>query len=177
MPTYNVVMGQGVSVANLTGHILSTGMGEAGDRLQSCSAIILVNTVTHAGGLYHFPSGSINDDNHSQGALTAMANAVNPDKAYIVFGIAPFEHAKTYTALADQLKGHTQQMEQLRAFVRTLLPLTATVSSKKATGGVAWVTWNGAMFQVGLDDVNHYTDLRGVAAGAYANYSVYGAPL
>ena len=61
MAIYNVVMGQGVSVRNLPGNALSTGLAGTdqldvdSQRLSTCSAVILGNTQTKAAGLYHFP--------------------------------------------------------------------------------------------------------------------------
>ena len=59
MPIYVVYMRQGVTIQNLTGNTLATGVGAAKHALQSCStAVVLVNTGNWAAGLYHaVPAG------------------------------------------------------------------------------------------------------------------------
>lgn len=174
MPNYNVYMGQGVSVPNLTGNMLLTGAGEAEDAVQSCSAVILVNTGTWRAGLYHFPEGSINDDAHSQEVLTAMALAVAPNEASIGFGVVGLRstdpQAGTEMQTTQALHG-----EQLRSYVLDLLPRTCRLRRLPA-GGIVTVSRNGNRVAVGNQNPIAYEDLREVAAGVHAGYTTYGQP-
>src|SRR5262245_58157455 len=111
MPTYSVVMGQGVSVADLGSDALNTGWGNRGDLIQSCSAVILVNPTTGAGGLYHFPAGGLTEKDGSRAVFIQMRDRVQPTEAYIVYGAA--EHFGSDVAVVPADADH----EKLRSLV------------------------------------------------------------
>lgn len=171
MPNYNVYMGQGITIPNLTANMLLTGPGEAGDAVQSCSAVILVNTANWRAGLYHFPEGSINNDAHSRGALTAMAAAVVPNEAYIGFGVVGLRNTDAGGAAQE---AQAQHGEQLRSFVLGLLPMACRLRRLPASTGTVTLTTNGLRAVIGNQNPGDYVDLRQVAAGAHAGYATYG---
>jgi hypothetical protein len=174
LPVYNVVMGQGITVANLGANMLITGPGEPGDRIQSCAAVIFFDTGTCAGGLYHFPSGNILHDGNSRNILTAMRDAVNPNEAYIVYGIAPRFRAvnpETDVVPSDEYAG------ELRSFVLALLPLNCRLRRMPAKLGIASISQAGNVAIIGLSDPDDLTNLRGYAAGHYNGYTLYGTDM
>jgi len=188
MPIYNVVMGQGVSIANLAGNTLSTGwagvnaLDHASQRLSTCSAIILGNTNSKAAGLYHLPAGSINTDSHSQTVLREMMRAVSPNDVFIRYGTADLQNPQ----MSHWAEAKHQQINQLESFLRAMLPSQgARLSSSPAKAGTAWVVWDacGWEFSVSneldLDDVtkSSFIDLRKATAGQYPNYRVHGRML
>jgi hypothetical protein len=171
MPNYNVYMGQGVTVVDLTGIILLTGPGAAADAVQSCSVVILVNTANWRCGLYHFPEGSINTDAHSLGAITAMAAAVAPTEAYIGVGVVGLRNTDPQ---GDVQIEQTHRGEQLRSFVLRLLPMTARLRRLRAPAGTVSVTRNAGRVVLGDQDPGAWVDLRAIAAGAHGAYTTYG---
>jgi len=173
MAIYNVIMRQGITVANLTGDTLVTGSGNiANDKVQSCSAVLMMNTGNLRAGLFHFPAGNINDDVTSQTVLNNMATYVAPDWAFIAWGGA---------GLGDSdMIGHQEkqegawQTEQLRSYVLRLMPLNCRLSRKRAVSGVVWLRANNGNPDPGFGEPNGtVTDLRTVGAGAYQNYTIY----
>ena len=160
MPTLNVVMGQAVCTANLGANSLMTGAGEAGDRIQSCAAIIMVNTGTGAAGLYHYPSGNIND--HRPGAQTViqqMVQRITPTRAYIIYGIAHAPPDPGNLSAADPYAN------ELREYVRGQLPNNITLSRRPARNGFASVSIAGGQEAIGYVNIDPCTDIRGTQAG------------
>src|SRR5690349_7424227 len=72
MANYNVYTCQGITIANLRGNMLLTGAGGGDDAVQSCSTVVLVDTGNWRAGLYHFPMGDLDTDQHSRGVIRAM---------------------------------------------------------------------------------------------------------
>lgn len=170
MPIYGVVMGQGITVKPLTNTItLMTGYIEKpADALQSCSAVILLNHLSGAAGIYHFPAGSINNDAHSRAVLRKMVKEIDPTGGHIAYGTA------AYTAV--QRQELTLHHEQLRSFVQGISRgIGFRLTGADAITGTAWVTCNGGGFQLGGQQLDGITDLRAQAAGTYGQYSLYGA--
>jgi hypothetical protein len=175
MPNYNVVMGQGVTVAALTGNMLLTGSGGAEDAIQTCSAIILFNTNTRAAGLFHFPEGSINNDVASRTAVTAMVTAVHPNVGYIGIGVQNLRNADVP---GENQREQLQHGEQLRSYVLGLLPLGCPLRRFAASSGHATVTCGaGGPAVIGSVLPGAITDLRADAAGNHGGYVTYGAAI
>ncbi len=140
MPTYNVSMGQAVTVADLgqdslvTGITTVNGNTERGRALASCTAVAMVNTRTGAAGLFHYPSGDINDlpdregsdvtgptdAQRSRAILAEMMYAINPNQVH--FGHGRGLTAIGYTAVETQNANLPAQNAALRRFVQTLVP-------------------------------------------------------
>lgn len=174
MANYNVVMGQGVTVANLAGNMLLTGAGDVADALITCSAVVLYNSVTGAAGLFHFPEGSINTDEASRNAITAMAAAVQPNRAWIGWGTFGLGNDDLRT---QQQREQLEHGEQLRSFVLHLLPLTCRLSRFPARTGVVTFRLNAGNPTIGSQVPDNRTDLRNDAAGNHGAYTTYGAAL
>lgn len=171
MPVYNVVMGQGITVANLGANMLITGPGDPGDRIQSCSAVMFFNTVTCAAGLFHFPSRDFTNDGDSRNILVAMRNAVNPNEAYIVYGIVPqLRHVDPERDVVPT----DEDADELRSVVLALLPLNCRLRRMPARRGIASISQAGNVASIGLSEPNGLTSLRAFAAGVYAGYTLYG---
>jgi hypothetical protein len=171
VPNYNVYMGQGITIPDLRGNILATGPGEAEDAVQSCSAVILVNTANWRAGLYHFPEGSINNDEHSRNVLTAMAAAVAPNEAYIGFGVVGLRNTDPQGAAQT---AQTQNGEQLRSFVLGLLPMGSRLRRLPAATGTVTVTSNAGRAVIGNQTPDPLTNLKTAAAGNHGAYTTYG---
>jgi hypothetical protein len=171
MPNYNVYMGQGITIPDLHGNMLLTGEGDPGDAVQSCSAVVLVNRKTWAAGLYHFPEGGINTDEHSQSVLRAMAAAVEPDEAYIGFGTVGIRNNDPdFGSRQTQL----QNGDELRSFVLRLLPLGTRLSRLPARTGRITVTTTGGATVIGDQSPFDWVDLRDKAEGTHTGYTTYG---
>lgn len=171
MPNYNVYMGQGITIPDLRGNMLVTGPGDAGDAVQSCSAVILVNTGNWRAGLYHFPEGSINTDDHSRGVLNAMTAAVVPTEAYIGFGVVGLRN--TDPQGANQI-AQAQNGEQLRSFVLRLLPMGSRLRRLPAATGTVSASTNAGRVVIGNQAPDPLVDLKAVAAGNHGGYTTYG---
>jgi hypothetical protein len=163
-----VYMGQGITVADLGGDTLITGPGRIEDRLQSCAAVMLFNTATRAAGLFHFPSGDILTDGSSRNDLAAICNAVQPDEAYIAYGIISMSYREDTVVPSDPFS------QNLRSFVLALLPLTCRMRRMPATTRIASISQAANVAIIGSAEPGGLTDLRGSAAGNYANYTLYG---
>lgn len=180
MANYNVYMGQGISVNDVRGTILITGPGSSGDKVQSCSAIIMVNRIDWRAGIYHFPEGSINRDGHSQAALFKMANAVQPTQGYIAFGVVGLSDKDANCKqkhLDNETLKQVQHGEQLRSFVLGLLPIGGRLSRCPAKGGVVSVTSTFGEVVLSNNDPGNLVDLKKVKAGSYTGYTIYGHAL
>jgi len=177
MPTYNVYMGQGVTITDLRGNTLSTGAGDESHRVQSCSAVILVNTVTWKAGIYHFPSGDIYEGvyaKHSRKVLWDMKREVSPTEAHIVFGkigVIP-------TGLDAATETAQERAEKLHSFVLKLVPVkTGRVRRRPADTGYVTVTCNAGAVVLGDQEPYPIVDLQKKAAGDHGAYKTYGHAL
>jgi len=172
MPIYNVFMGQGVSVPNLGANTLITGPGAAKDTIQSCAAVILFNTGSHAAGLFHFPAGNILTDGVSRANLISMSGAVVPDQAYIAYGVQGIGHVHNPVTATDPYATN------LLSFVVGLLPFECRLRGMPAPTGIASISLaaNGSATIGSTRPAVALTSLRAVAAGNYhaAGYRVYG---
>jgi hypothetical protein len=172
-------MGQGVTVPNLAGNGLITGIGQAGDRLQSCSAVVMVNTVTGAAGLFHFPAGDINNDMASQARLIAMWTAVAPNWVRIAWGVVGMNRNDPFY-IEPFARQQAAWIDALRDFLLGLVPAVGQVSLAPAQTGVAWVRLVGGVPQIGgthqppAPDFIGLLDLRNTPAGPHAGYTTYG---
>jgi hypothetical protein len=164
-------MGQGITMANLGANTLITGPGGIGDRLQSCSAVMFFNTATCGAGLFHFPSGNILEDGDSRNNLTAMRDAVNPNEAYIAYGVVDWLHQGVRVVPSDPYA------PQLRTFVLGLLPLTCRLRRMPATTCIASIRQAANVAIIGSVNPGGLTNLRAFAAGNYAGYTLYGTDL
>jgi hypothetical protein len=171
---YGVGMGQGISVATLVGNTLITGYGGPADKVQSCSAVMLVNTNDWRAGLYHFPEGSINTDGDSIAVLTNMKADVQPNEGYIAWGEAPFTMAQTFTATAFDLDEQLIHNEQLRSFLLNLLPLQCRLRRVPAKTGTVWIRQEAGRVEVGFGELDDVKDLRSQNAGKYQGHTLYG---
>jgi hypothetical protein len=174
MAIYGVVMGQGVSVDDLTNHTLITGSGHHEDRVQSCSAVILVNSGDRAAGLFHFPAGNINRDYDSQNVLMEMIITLNPTEIIVAYGLATFVGVVTrdepvrnehFTAMEDTAR--------LTSFLRKEAS-EAVIRSIPAHTGVIRIYYNGGQPTVGTGEIDNVTDLRAQQAGVHNGYTLYG---
>lgn len=167
MPTYGVIMGQGITVADLGANTLITGYGDPADSIQSCSAVMFFNTNTRSAGLYHFPAGNILTDGDSRNALTAMRDAVQPNEAYIAYGVEDFSYGPRKVVPSDP------HSPALRTFVLALLPLECRLRRVPASTRIASISQAGNRAALGNQDPGNVTDLRGYAAGNYAFGRIY----
>lgn len=104
MPIYAVVMEQGISMKNLGANRLMTGF-RPDDAILNCSVVILSNPVTGSAGLYHFPSGDIEQDNGSQDLLCKMHTDVNPAEIYVIHGASSGKLSPDAAKLTNWLQG------------------------------------------------------------------------
>jgi hypothetical protein len=171
MAVYNVVMGQGITVADLGNDTLITGPGEIGDSIQSCSAVMFFNTGTRAAGLFHFPSGNILADGVSRNVLTAMRDAVQPTEGYIAYGVVDWMNPENRVVPSDP------HASELRTFVLGLLPMTCRLRRMPARTRIASISQAGNAAVIGDANPEGLTELRGFGAGNYAHYTLYGSAL
>ena len=170
---YNVVMGQGITVPSLENIGLVTGPGELGDRIQSCSAVVFYNSVSHAAGLYHFPAGDIDKDNGSHTALTAMRRAVQPNEGYISYGIEDLtDMASILSDKPSVLPSDLHSME-LRSFVLDLLPMGCRLRRMAASTGRVTVLLRDNELEIDNKAPSQYIDLRDKPAGATSFGHIY----
>jgi hypothetical protein len=168
MAIYGVIMDQGVAVPNLNGNVLITGWGNPEDSIQSCSAVIMVNTATGAAGLYHFPAGDISGNHRAQTLLTEMRDDVDPTEAYIVYGIERMGFGANPITPVDPYHS------DLRDFVLRLLPVTARLRRQPARTRIASVTIAGGAVVIGDQTPGGgIIDLRTRVAGVYGFGHVY----
>jgi hypothetical protein len=172
MPNYSVAMGQGVAVRNLRGNMLLTGYDQE-DTLLSCSAVVFVNTRDWSAGLYHFPEGSINEDERSQVILRAMASAVGPTEAYIGWGTFGIVDNGFYTNDFNQ-RVQLAHGEELRSFVLRLLPSGSRLRRIPAKTGLITVTTNAGATVIGRMAPDDCWDLRRDEEGNHGIYVTYG---
>jgi len=173
MPIYNVVMNQGITVANLGNDSLFTGWGAPQHKLQTCSAVILVNTQTGAAGLYHFPSGDIDDDKGSQKVLGKMLQAVKPDQLWICYGI---QHLIEMKALGGKPADEFYiWREKLKNWLKSKVADSAGVSEKASKCGTASISLPNGVPEVSVsgDGGVTATDLSGYAEGNYQVGRIY----
>ena len=190
MPTtYNVSMGQAVSVRDLGEDALVTGITSVNNNfdparaLLSCSAVALVNTRTRAAGLFHFPSGDIVESNdpevvRSRETLVAMAREIRPNQLH--FGHGQGIATAGYAAYGMMNQNLAQENANLRLFVRAMAP-DARENVHRATAGAFLISRggrDGEQFEVDLQpddgDMDRLVDLSEVRAGGYSGYQVYG---
>lgn len=169
MAIYGVIMGQGVSVADLAQDTLVTGYGDPEDSLQSCSAVMFANTGTRAGALYHFPAGDINDDAGSQRVLREMRDVVAPTEAYIAYGIVDYMDFMGGPRVTPVDPGNMA----LRDFVLRLLPEGSRLRRMPANTRIASIRMNGGLSIIGANAPRNIIDLRNRVAGVYPGYRVH----
>ncbi len=190
MPTYNVSMGQAVSVRNLgedslvTGIVSVGGTTDFGRALASCSAVSMVNTRTGAAGLFHFPSGDITDAQDedvrkSRRILGEMIQEISPDEVH-------FGHGPGLVAGGFNMDGLNailpEQRTSLRRFVQSSAPSgqEPREAVHPVPAGAFLIkrgTQGGAPFEVDTrpdDGGLTIVDLSQTRAGQYPDYRVYG---
>jgi hypothetical protein len=174
MPTYNIIMKQGITVRNLGNDTLVTGHEYPEDKLQSCSAILLFNSATRAAGLYHFPASDITQSPKAQRLIRDMAKAVLPDMAWITYGVATHEMRDlVQTALPGAPSDPFH--DSLRHHVQGLLGSNTPVTLKEARTGVIALSQDNGVPKLSVEDPYTATDLRACTAGTYPNYTIYWA--
>ncbi|HUI76562.1 MAG TPA: hypothetical protein VLY24_01570 [Bryobacteraceae bacterium] len=167
MPIYGVIMRQGVTVDDLGNNTLITGYGNLNDTIQSCSAVMFFNTATRAAGLFHYPSGDLNR-RRLRTTLSAMMERVQPNEAYIGYGVVGFIERPGLPA-DDK---HTQ----LRTFILGLLPRDGgRLRRFPATSRVASISQMGGGAIIGSQEPPNITDLRYHAAANYNFGRIYWA--
>ena len=159
MPSINVVMSQAVCTANLGQNTFMTGAGEPGDRIQSCAAVIFVNTGTGAAGLYHYPSGDIRTRPTAQTVIQQMVQAVAPTHAYIVYGVAGVPYVPNSVAPGDPFASN------LRDFVRGQLQDDIVLKRLPARHGFASVSIADGQPVIGIEAIDPDNDIRADLAG------------
>mgnify|MGYP007059570572 CR=1 FL=1 len=162
MANYLVIMGQAVTVPNLTGNILLTGRGNVEDSIQSCSAVIFFNATSKAAGLYHYPAKALSKRPGSRTLLEAIRDEVVPTEAYIAYGVLGFMNLSEENILPTDT-----EHEDLRSFVLRLLPEKARLRRLPARSRFASIRVSGGEADVGDSAPLSYTDLRDQAAGTY----------
>lgn len=168
MPNYGVIMGEAITVANLGANRLVTGWGDPEDSLQSCAAVVLANPATGAAGLYHYPSGDIDDRPAAQLLMTQMRDAVQPTEGYIVYGMVDYNRqGPDLPVPSDPFNA------KLRDFVLRLLPLECRLRRMPARTRVATVALNAGAIDITGAAPNPIQDLRNTLAGNYPYGRVY----
>ncbi len=170
MANYNVYMGQGITIPNLTENMLLTGAGRDTNLVSSCSVVILINTANWAVGLYHFPAGSINSDQHSKDVIRNIALAVAPNRAYIGYGVIGM--IPTNTDGVDSAQW--ERGGQLISYVLTQVPNNTRLTRIAARTGIVSVTCNAGNVVLGDQVPSNIVHLRTVAAGSHGTYTLYG---
>jgi hypothetical protein len=137
--------------------------------VQSCSAVVFVNTATFAAGLYHFPAGDIDSDADSQLRIGRLIARVRPTEVYVGYGtLDMFDEFGNVRNGPSVING-----EKLTAFLHVLLP-GIRVRRQPARGGVVTVTWNAGAAVIGNHVPNPWVDLRNDAEGDHGAYRTYG---
>jgi hypothetical protein len=103
--------------------------------------------------------------------LRAMAAAVEPDQAYIGFGVVGIRNSDPdFGSRSRQL----QNGDELRAFVLRLLPIGTRLSRLPARTGRVTVTTAGGAAVIGDQSPFDWVDLRDDPAGGHNGYTTYG---
>ena len=160
MTIYGVIMGQGVSVDNLTNHTLVTGYGDANDRIQSCSAVILVKTTNRKAGLFHFPAGNINGDQRSKNVLMEMIMIIEPTEIVVAYGTAAFIRVANYGNGEMDAFDAMEETSKLTSFLRKEAS-EAIIRTMPANTGIINVHYHNGQPTVGAGPIEGITDLRG----------------
>jgi hypothetical protein len=123
--------------------------------------------------LYHFPEGSINEDERSQAILRAMVSAVRPTEAYIGWGSFGISDKDFYVNDANR-RIQLAHGEELQSFILRLLPLGRRLRRIPAKTGLITVTTRaGATVIAGMTPDDCW-DLRGDEEGDHGIYVTYG---
>jgi hypothetical protein len=176
MPNYRVVMGQGITVADLGNNMLLTGVATMTHRdwILSCSAIMFFNKTTRAAGLFHYPAGNILSDGDSRNVLHAMYDAVAPTEGHIAYGV----HSPTnMSLLLGTAKPSTEPTDYyasvLRTFVTALLK-NLSLGYKPATSKTASISQKEDAAIIGSENPGTSTDLCDFSAAPYDDFTIYG---
>ena len=174
MNYYNIIMEQGITVPNLTNIGLITGPGDGGDRIQSCAAVVFYNSVSKAAGLYHYPSGDINEDNGSQTVLRAMCSAVEPNEGYISYGVEDYDMSfAAMTSKKVKVVPSDPHNMKLRSFVLRLLPMGCRLRRMPAITGFVTVHLHNNKLTIANKVLGSYIDLRSKSAGPTTAGQIY----
>jgi hypothetical protein len=160
-------MRQGITVPDLGADTLITGY-HTDHLIWSCSAVMFFNTTTRAAGLYHFPAGNILTDGDSRNALTDIKKAVQPNEAYIAYGVVTLGYGPPKIVPSDEYS------PELHTFVLGLLPLECRLRQLPARNGFASIGQAGNRAVIGTTNPGTaITDLSDFAAGNYAFGRIY----
>jgi hypothetical protein len=172
MIVYGIIMGQAVTVADVTGKALTTGYDKGG-ALQSCSAVILFNSNSLAAGLYHYPAGKFDNDKKSRKLLDKMSALVNPTEAYIAFGVTDTSSmAMAMTGIKSSVP-LDETYPVLKSYIlKELLPTEARLKAMPALNGRATISLSHGQASVSLDGIDPDVDLSATKAGSYTDYTV-----
>lgn len=177
MTAYCIVMEQAITVADLGNDTLVTGQGGSGDAVQSCSVIIMFNTVTHAAGLYHYPAGDITRRPKAQLLIKAMAKAVKPDLCCVAYGVAAGSEGMDMVLGGGSTVRTTPSdpfSTALKDHLFSLVPDCGKFKRMPANTGVVTFSQNQGAPVYGNQTIN-CTDLSGAGAGNHGQYAIYWA--
>ena len=173
MVNYNIIMGQGITVPRLDNIGLVTGPGKSADQIQSCAAVVFYNTVSHAAGLYHYPSGDINKKEGSQAALKAMCRAVEPNEGYISYGVVDYSDMSSFVSDKPRVVPSDPHNMKLRSFVLGLLPMGCRLRRMPASKTKVTVLLRDNKLEIDNRAPSKYIDLRDEPAGATSFGHIY----
>ena len=123
MSYYAVAMGQAIVSNNLLVDSVATGV-LSGDTIYSCSAVVMVNTYSYMGGIYHYPDGSLyGDEKFRLKIVDAMIKLISPNRSFVRWGTGGNENVVQGSKAIDEL---TQYLKQR----------VKHCESKPASGGV-----------------------------------------
>lgn len=157
MPSYHIAMGQALVLNNLIGNEIYTGPPPAGNALQSCSAVILVNPAVGCGAMYHYPANAFENNALAQNIIRDLANDVNPTEAWLYYGNVPGMGDTGAYAISNFLLGIVPQ-----------------VKNRKASTGAVSVTIDAAgQTQIDTQHMDCAINLTHAQAGAKAYGHLY----
>lgn len=176
MPTaYSVVMHQAVYVDSLGSNALETGTGGREEKLQSCSAVIMVNEASGAASLYHFPAGHILKRKGAQKLLVEVGKQVQPSYVTIRYG-TDFRIASNsgYEIVASNAEDEAfDWLAKLSDFIVAKLKISQ-VDTTPAQAGQVWVEIpNGSVVVKAGQTKLTITDLRSYQSGKYDFGRIY----
>jgi len=139
MADYHIAMGQALVLNNLNGNTIYTGPQPIGNALRSCSAIIMVNTVTGVGGLYHKPAEA-SLGSQARTIIDDMNTMIQPNEIWLYYGNAVDHGSSRATDLSD-----------LSSYLLNIVP---HINNRPASTGAVSVSINAGVPQINTNQMN-----------------------
>ncbi|WP_299265737.1 hypothetical protein [uncultured Psychrosphaera sp.] len=148
MPNYHIAMGQALVINDLNNNTIYTGpsLAAPGNALQSCSAVIMINTTTNVAGMYHHPAAS-HLKNEAKQIIDIMNLDISPDQIWLYYGnVKSINYSTDLVELSSYLKNFVVHLHM-----------------RPANSGAVSVSMNGGQPQINtghmdIEGTNNLTD-------------------